>query len=263
MKKNKWLYLEVLIIIVLGIVAFMYVNRKISEKKYMDSQNEVREMLTIDKNNTDENRIKNKSDSKTNVDKTDVSKVDGNDELEYIEKLKLLRKKYPNIVSIIEIPNTSILYVVLQGDNNEFYLNHDKSGKYNPFGEVFLDSRNSSNFEDDNSILYGHNVKSSKTIFNELMNYRNKDFFKNHQDINIYTLEGLRSYKIQSIFIADPNENYRITNFKSKYELENFIDKYKEVSIVNGEEVSPKNRMLTLSTCFNNKERFVIQAIEK
>lgn len=73
----------------------------------------------------------------------------------------------------------------------------------------------------------------------------------------------MRSYKIQSIFIADPNENYRITNFNSKYELENFIDKYKEVSIVNGEEVSPKNRMLTLSTCFNNKERFVIQAIEK
>lgn len=179
-----------------------------------------------------------------------------------IEEVQKIRKNHPSVIAIIEIPNTEILYPIVQGEDNLFYLDHDKDGNYHPFGEVYLDCRNDSKFTDNNSVIYGHNIRSAKTIFNNLLNYSEKEFFENHKIINIYSLEGFKQYEIISVFKAKPQEPYRETEFDSQGGFEEFVENYHDMSLVDSTfDIEDLESILTLSTCFDNSYRFVILGV--
>ena len=172
-----------------------------------------------------------------------------------------LNAKHPAVIAIIEIPDTEIFYPIVQGEDNEFYLNHDKDGDYHPFGEVFLDFENKSDLTDANSVIYGHNIRSAKAIFNELLNYENQDYYEDHRDIKIHNKNGLSVYSIISVFKADPDDDYRKNVFNNENDFNSFLKEYNELSLVDSELIHG-NKLLTLSTCFTNYDRMVIQAIK-
>ena len=60
----------------------------------------------------------------------------------------------------IEIPNTNIDYPVVQGKDNDFYLNHDFNKKESSSGAIFMDYKNNI-YKDKNKniIIYGHNYE--------------------------------------------------------------------------------------------------------
>lgn len=62
----------------------------------------------------------------------------------------------PDIVAWIYIEGTEINYPVVQGIDNQYYLKHLFNGKWNSSGCIFLDSRNTPDFSDRRSIIYGH-----------------------------------------------------------------------------------------------------------
>ena len=55
--------------------------------------------------------------------------------------------------------------VVVQGDDNEYYLDHNLNGDYSKTGTVFADYREKITAENTpaNIILYGHNVTPAST----------------------------------------------------------------------------------------------------
>ncbi len=82
-------------------------------------------------------------------------------------------------VAWITIDDTNIDYPIMQGDNNMQYLNINPYGEYSLSGSIFLDSRNSADFSDDYSILYGHHMEYGK-MFGALDDFLSKEYLKNH-----------------------------------------------------------------------------------
>ena len=63
-----------------------------------------------------------------------------------------------DVVGWITIFDTHISYPVVQGKDNQEYLNKDVFGKFSFSGSIFLDYRNACDFTDSYSIIYGHHM---------------------------------------------------------------------------------------------------------
>ena len=70
-----------------------------------------------------------------------------------------LRKINPDVAAWITLDGTKIDEPIVQGKNNEEYLNKDVYGKYYMGGTVFLDSRCDRKFQDVYSLIYGHHME--------------------------------------------------------------------------------------------------------
>lgn len=250
MRNKIWLTIEIIAAIALLILIGVLVKRKIEDKNYLQEQAAMRNALQQEMGITDDNSKE--------IDAATKSR-------NAIIEVKKLQEKYKDVVGIIEVPGTKVLYPILQGKDNWYYLDHNKEGNYHVFGEVYLDCRNDSQFKNKNSVIYGHNIRSAKTIFNELLQYTDQEFFDNHRKINVYSLDGFKEYEVISAFHADPEEPYREMNFSNEKEYVEFVKKYHSMSKTEysiEDSVIENKSLITLSTCFDHNERMVIQALE-
>lgn len=90
-----------------------------------------------------------------------------------------LKNINPDVVGWITVDNTNIDYPIVQGENNMVYINQSVTGEYSLTGAIFLDSRNSYDFSDRVSILYGHNMVAD-AMFGGIDLYSDKMYFDNH-----------------------------------------------------------------------------------
>ena len=67
---------------------------------------------------------------------------------------KDLLEKNSDTTGWVRVEGTSINYPVVQGNNNEYYLNHSFTKDYNSAGWVYLDYRNNKDLSDQNTIIY-------------------------------------------------------------------------------------------------------------
>jgi len=70
-----------------------------------------------------------------------------------------LRAINSNVVGWIVVPGTDISYPIVQGTDNDHYLRRTFAGEQNSSGTIFMDYRNSADFSDRQTILYGHNMR--------------------------------------------------------------------------------------------------------
>lgn len=84
-----------------------------------------------------------------------------------------------NCIGWIEIPDSGIDYPIMQGKDNNEYLNRNPYGEYSLSGSIFLDANNASDFSDDYSIIYGHHM-ADKLMFGALDQFADESFFKEH-----------------------------------------------------------------------------------
>lgn len=160
----------------------------------------------------------------------------------------------------IKINNTNIDYPVLQANDNKYYLDKDMNGKYLIAGSIFMNYTNNG-FDDQNTILFGHNMKNG-TMFANLSKYMQKDFFYGNNNIDIeisnnYHLE----YEVFSVYVTDTKDNYIVPRFKSGDEYKKFLDKIKKKSMYPLEiELDEGDKIITLSTCYYtlHGERLVV-----
>lgn len=82
----------------------------------------------------------------------------------------------PDVCAWVTLDRTSIDYPVLQGETNLTYINTDVYGNFALAGSIFLDSRNSNDFSDPYSLLYGHHMENSG-MFGDLDLYKDEAFF--------------------------------------------------------------------------------------
>ena len=76
-----------------------------------------------------------------------------------------------DFAALDDVNGTVLNYPVVQGNDNSYYLSHLFDGSDNAGGCLFLDSRNNSDFTDDNTIIYGHNMKNG-TMFASINQYQ-------------------------------------------------------------------------------------------
>lgn len=90
-------------------------------------------------------------------------------------KLKAIN---PDYKLWINIPNTDIDYPVVQGKDNDFYLNKNFNKEKSESETIFIDYRNHINLDTEkNIVFYGHHMKDG-TMFNQINKYKNVDNIK-------------------------------------------------------------------------------------
>lgn len=147
----------------------------------------------------------------------------------------------------INVEGTNIDYPVVQGSDNDFYLNHDFNKNYLPAGSIFLDYRN--NFEtDSNSVIYGHHMRNS-TMFGQMEKFKDKDFFENNKIISIKTDSTTYEYEIFAIGIYDADFGYNDVSFSDGEDFNNFLNKILSNAMYSRNIVSQHDKIITLSTC--------------
>lgn len=149
----------------------------------------------------------------------------------------------------IEIKNTNIDYPVVQGSDNDFYLTHDFYKNYLPSGSIFMDYRN--NFENDKSVIvYGHHMRN-KTMFGELVNFKDESFFKENNLIEIEYKGKTYTYEVFSVYITDlANKDYLKTSFHTNDEFKDYLTYIAERSMYKSDiNVDTSDKVVTLYTC--------------
>lgn len=171
-----------------------------------------------------------------------------------------LEKVNPDVVGWIYIPDTVVDYPVVQCDNNDKYLNTLFSGETNKAGSIFVDYRNNMNFNDDNTIIYGHNMKN-KSMFHILSKYSNQDFYNKHNVIYYYTIDGAYELRVFSAYTTHAADTY--TNISFNNTRTDRINKLIERSTVSSAfTVGSEDKIVSLSTCAYDFDdaRFVVHA---
>ena len=175
------------------------------------------------------------------------------------EFVESLHKSYPQVIGRILIENLELDFPIVKGNDNSFYLDHDYTGAYHPFGAVFMDARNSNDFSDQNTILYGHNVRSGH-VFNSLNKYRDPSYLEDNPYIIVDTLNGRFIYKIFAVYDADAYENYRSPSYDEN-EWKELLSRIEKKNIINSDLPKFGEKFLTLSTCSDIDDRMAVQAV--
>lgn len=163
----------------------------------------------------------------------------------------------------IKINNTQIDYPIVQGSDNNFYLNHSFDKSKNNSGWLYLDFRNNIDNLQKNTIIYGHN-RQDNSMFGDLDKLLAKDWY-NVKENNLIKISSLKSNTIWQIFsvYTISKENYYLTvNFVNHSSYNNFLKTIKKRSkIAFNTSLNINDKILTLSTCKDNfGHRIVIHA---
>lgn len=174
-----------------------------------------------------------------------------------------LLKTNSDTVGWLIVNNTNVNYPVVQTTNNDYYLNHAFDRSYNNAGWVYADFRDNFNELSDNTVIYAHGRKD-KVMFGSLTNTLNANWYTNpdNQIIQLSTLNYNTMWQIFAVYKIEAESYYITTDFSNDESFDNFVNIMKDRSIYDfGINVSSKDKLLTLSTCYNDYgTRLVVQA---
>lgn len=183
---------------------------------------------------------------------TEIAKIPENPETPFTIDWQALKEVNDHVVAWLIVPDTNISYPIVQGSDNKYYLEHTFEKQYNYAGAIFMDQHNKADFSDNNTFIYGHNVRHG-TMFAELEKFTEKDFFSEHRYVYLFTEK--QNYKCEIVSFHSTKDRsdfykYGITDIK---EWKSYIDLIRGASI-NGYvhtdvEVGESDRLISLSTC--------------
>jgi len=168
-----------------------------------------------------------------------------------------LYKKNEDLIGWVRIPDTKINYPVMQTkENMEYYLHRDFNGDEDVNGLPFLDARCDIDKPTTNFLVYGHSMNSG-AMFAGLKDYKDYEFFKEHQTIYFDTIHERGEYEIVAVFqsrVAYVDEvAFRYYNFiqaETQQEFDSFISTVQRLAYYDtGNEAQYGDQLLTLSTC--------------
>ena len=150
-----------------------------------------------------------------------------------------LRQINPDVVAWIRFDEPAVInYPVVQGSDNSEYLSKTFKGYDNTVGTIFVNAYNHADFNDRNTIIYGH---------------------------YIYTPDGnVATYQIYSVgVVKDTSEGYTY-QFADDAAFASFLEATKASSLYDtGVEVGNDSQIVTLSTCTRegNDDRTIVHGV--
>lgn len=164
-----------------------------------------------------------------------------------------------DIVGWLRIRALDISYPVVQGEDNDYYLHRTFEKEDNFAGCLFLNCENNGDFSDQNTVVYGHNMKNG-SMFGKLKNFREEETFNKSKYFWIFTPEFIYQYRIFSAVVVNKT-GLTYQTFFTDEQFDEYITNVFENSEVDntGVEVTKEDRIVTLSTCTgDDATRFVV-----
>lgn len=267
---------SVVLVAALGVAAFSMIQ----DQKALETSKELAEKHTeiITQATTTEVT----TETEPPVTETEVTTTPAPEPLVVLDAMQPFIDENPDTAGWITVGGTSVDNVVVQTDDNDYYLERDYYGNYSQPGTIFADFRcvvNDYDFnQSDNIVLYGHN-QANGAMFGTLQKYKitkqntsKFDFYLQHPTFTFSNLYEEYTYKIIALFVieVEPYQSpdgvifdyHNYVRFGTKEKTyEEFMENVTERSqIITGVDVQKGDKFMTLSTCSNEFEpsRFVI-----
>ncbi|MBD5146423.1 MAG: class B sortase [Ruminococcus sp.] len=192
-----------------------------------------------------------------------------------LDSMSALLEQNSDTAGWLTVDGTNIDNVVLQTDNNDYYLDKDFYGNRNIAGQIYIDYRcianDYSKNQSDNLIIYGHN-QADLTMFGTLKKYKikkdntkNFDFYKEHPTFKFSNLYEEYTYKIIAIFVIEVEpyqtrdgvifDYHNYIKFGKNRTFSDFKENILKRTAVNtGVDFEEGDKFITLSTCSNEFE---------
>lgn len=180
-----------------------------------------------------------------------------------------LQAQYPDAIGWIRIPGTVIDYEIMRSgaDSAEnLYLDHAPDKSYRRSGSIYMQTLNTADFSDPNTVLYGHNMANG-TMFADLHQFRKADFFARNDTILIYIPGHILTYRIYAAFVYDDRHILNSFDFDDPSEYQAFLNQTLNPTTMKrqvreGVSVTTDDRIVTLSTCTGrNTERYLVEGV--
>ena len=184
-------------------------------------------------------------------------------------KMKLIDVNFDELKSInnevvgwIKVEGTTINYPFVHTSNNDYYLNHSFDKSSNGAGWVFMDYRNKINLSNKNTILYAHG-RTNGRMFGDLKNILSNNWLndKNNFVVKLSTNKENTLWQVFSVYRIDNTSDYIQTEFSDENEFLDWGNMLLNRSSYNfNTSLNSNDRIITLSTCYNDYEKVVLHA---
>lgn len=166
----------------------------------------------------------------------------------------------PDTRGWIRLEGTRVDYPVMQSRDNDYYLSRAVNGTWNKVGTPFMDFRNSGDFSDRLTVIYGHYMGDG-SMFTDIHSYKSQKFYDEHPYIDLYTPDG--SFLI--LPVAGVYQNVEYWDFTFDYDSDEAflrqIETWKALSTFKSDtEYDADDRFVVLTLCTYDVEnsRFLL-----
>ncbi|MDD3663206.1 MAG: class B sortase [Candidatus Pacebacteria bacterium] len=167
-----------------------------------------------------------------------------------------LKNQNQDVVGWIQIPALDISYPVVQRTDNFYYLSHLFTGESNSNGSIFVDFHNKSDFADQNTIIYGHNMKNG-SMFGTLDSYDDKSLYDQNPYFYVYVPDNILVYQIFSCYTGKTGSRAYTYAFSDGNDFRSFVETIRGYAGYDTEvEVAESDKIVTLSTCVNSRRDY-------
>ncbi|MEA4966193.1 MAG: class B sortase [Oscillospiraceae bacterium] len=160
-----------------------------------------------------------------------------------------LRAENSDVIGWLYCADTAINYPVVQGDDNSYYLNRMMDGSSSSGGTIFMDDQGSPDFSDNDSVLYGHNMKDG-SMFHSLLSYSKQEYYDEHPTMYLLTPTGDYRVDLFSAFVTAADSWAYVLRFGTEAEHAAYLEKaISSSAFVSGVTPAVEDKLLLLSTC--------------
>lgn len=165
-----------------------------------------------------------------------------------------LVQEAPDVCAWLEVPGTNVNVAVVQNPTDDsYYLDHAADGSYSPVGAAFIELQNASDFTDNVTLIYGHNI-SGGAMFSTLELFQDEAFFAEHDRFYLYTPGHVLTYEIVSAYLYDNRHILNSFDFSDAGVVRDYFDflvypQTMSANVREGAFVADGSRVVQLSTC--------------
>ena len=167
-------------------------------------------------------------DETENVNETENNETDTDEDTVIVSTRNLapLFEKNTDCIGWVYIEGTAVDYPVMHTPTEpQRYLRKNFNKEYSTAGVPFLKGK--CTLECDHLILYGHNMKNG-TMFSDITQYRNKDYYTEHPVIEFETAQGLKQYTVFAVVYV--KNNYGWYDYHTAADEVEYNDKVSKIS---------------------------------
>jgi len=237
--------LNLLIVLLAGVFLFSAGEIYYIYRQYQESAETASEIQNIFHVNVTEQS----SQSALEGGDVEISDITGTFDPMEMYRLDKVIEVNPDTVGWIIMEDTVVDYVVVQAEDNSYYLRRDFYGEYNRGGTLFMDYRNEIGAQWQNYIVYGHRMKDGSMFgcFGDLID---TDYLKEHPTFLFIMEDGVYEAQVFSVYRCTTRTNYAVTSFSSETAIRQYIAECQSRSQVDLDvDVYTTDKLLTLSTC--------------
>lgn len=173
-----------------------------------------------------------------------------------------LKEVNSEVAGWLYFENEDISYPVMYSGEDDKYLHTAMDGTSAVAGSIFIEGKNSPDFSDSHTIVYGHNMRNLSMFGKLRYYYRKEDYYNNHQYFQIITENTAYRYQIFAYENVKADSFVYSVPFAADDSFEEFINKLYKLSLRDtGVQADREDNIITLSTCSTTGNRFVVHAV--